>query len=1068
MNRRGQRFASRNRTVPSSPAYETGNCSLPANEQSLIREFIQALAEEIEAIKRGGGGSIITVYDGVFVRREGPFCVYLFSTESPLIVMDDAPAEVEVGGQRFPGQIISVQGSEVAVGIEYDFGKSIAEARLITNLWYLLEALRKRYEEVLAGQRALDTSLAQKLFGFSAPTSLLDNGELNLPPSENPPNEEQLNSIRAACGGDVHFIWGPPGTGKTQTIGFLIAAMLRRNLRVLVVSHTNIATDNAIEKAATFLEATEDYQSGKLVRYGNISPNSNLPEMVVPEKIAERLGQHLKEQLARRQTELSKIKSSLAEFGKVQGLLNQINENQRKMSELEINFQRSGQEHQNYKAREGELIGQLSEAKNKLAEAQAAGKLKRFFLGLDPTKLQTHIAKVEGDLVVTRNTISAALAKHSQLQSAIKLAADEKRRCENESRVMLSRHGLNAESLSARIGQLTKQADEINVAIRTIEQELEALLAKILREAKVIATSLTKATISKQMDDQKFDAVVVDEASMSPMPSLYFAVGRATQKAIVVGDFRQLPPICIADTTMAEKWLGRDIFNQAGIQQAVDAGKSEPRLTLLRRQYRMHHEISSVSNQIFYNGQLADSLSRSSLDNLHSFLSRSPFGENPLVLYDVSSTNPWSSRLQQGGRYNLYSAMLSAELAKRAALSGINSVGVISPYSVHARLIKMMVDDNKQEHLRHLKVSTVHKFQGLEQDVIIFDIAEGPMPRYGPSGLVDGVDLASQAAKLINVSITRPKAQIAVVAHLDYLGSKLRSDSILMRVLSELQRRGTVIDSQEIVDDYFCTDFERWALLLDPHNDEINPDDSTLYTERNFYAYFFADLRQAIREIVIVSPFLTSARAQQFFNLFRYKVAEGIEVRIFTKPKNQQQGDMFRQAELVFDELKRLGVQVIERAGLHEKFAFIDRKIAWEGSLNILSQSEGRSTEHMRRLPFAKTCEELIDLHKFGSDAEVDPGSRRPVQTDRKCEKCGSPKVLVRGPHAIFLGCMDYPKCQCKPEFILRGERIPTDAICPGKDNVPCGKPMYATNGRYGVYLKCFDPNCGATRNIRG
>jgi hypothetical protein len=333
--------------------------------------------------------------------------------------------------------------------------------------------------------------------------------------------------------------------------------------------------------------------------------------------------------------------------------------------------------------------------------------------------------------------------------------------------------------------------------------------------------------------------------------------------------------------------------------------------------------------------------------------------------------------------------------------------------------------------------------------------------------MITGHELDSQAAKLINVAITRSRAQIVVVANLDYLGSKVRPDSILMRVVAELQRRGTVIDSQEVVDDYICADFERWAQLLDPHNDQINPDDRALYTNRNFYAAFFADLRKTNREIVIVSPSLTATRAQHFVSLFRHKVAAGIEVRVFTKPKNQQQGDMLRQAEIVFDELKRIGVQVVERAGLHEKFAFIDRKVAWEGSLNILSQSEGKSTEHMRRLPFAKTCEELIDLHKFGSDTEVEPGLRQPAQTNRKCEKCGSPKVLVRGPQTIFLGCMDFPKCQCKPEFIRRGDRVLTDQPCPGRDKVTCGKPMFATTGRFGVYLKCFDPNCGATRNVK-
>ena len=64
-------------------------------------------------------------YDGSFIRRERPFFVYIFTTESPLIVMDDAPAEVEVGGQRFAGQIISVQGSEVAVGIEHELIKHL-------------------------------------------------------------------------------------------------------------------------------------------------------------------------------------------------------------------------------------------------------------------------------------------------------------------------------------------------------------------------------------------------------------------------------------------------------------------------------------------------------------------------------------------------------------------------------------------------------------------------------------------------------------------------------------------------------------------------------------------------------------------------------------------------------------------------------------------------------------------------------------------------------------------------------------------------------------------------------
>lgn len=37
---------------------------------------------------------------------------------------------------------------------------------------------------------------------------------------------------------------------------------------------------------ANLLLDCEEYRSGKLVRYGNISPNSQLPEMVIHDKIA--------------------------------------------------------------------------------------------------------------------------------------------------------------------------------------------------------------------------------------------------------------------------------------------------------------------------------------------------------------------------------------------------------------------------------------------------------------------------------------------------------------------------------------------------------------------------------------------------------------------------------------------------------------------------------------------------------------------------------------------------------------------------------------------------------------
>ena len=61
-----------------------------------------------------------------------------------------------------------------------------------------------------------------------------------------------------------------------------------------------------------------------------------------------------------------------------------------------------------------------------------------------------------------------------------------------------------------------KRLNEINKAI-------EEIRLSVLKEAKLIATTLTKSYISKEIEEIKFDILIVDEVSMAPMPMLYWA-----------------------------------------------------------------------------------------------------------------------------------------------------------------------------------------------------------------------------------------------------------------------------------------------------------------------------------------------------------------------------------------------------------------------------------------------------------------------------------------------------------------------------------------------------------------
>ena len=60
-----------------------------------------------------------------------------------------------------------------------------------------------------------------------------------------------------------------------------------------------------------------------------------------------------------------------------------------------------------------------------------------------------------------------------------------------------------------------------------------------------------------------------------------------------------------------------------------------------------------------------------------------------------------------------------------------------------------------------------------------------------------------------------------------------------------------------------------------------------------------------------------------------------------------------------------MGVHVIITSGNHHrKLAILDRKVLWEGSLNILSQSYSR--EVMRRIVSTDQAEEMFRFIKLG------------------------------------------------------------------------------------------------------
>lgn len=1051
---------------------------------TIIQEFIQSLDEEIEAIKRGKGGSIVKIFNGRFLRQMSGLFVYIFNLENFLTILDESPAEIEIRRNRYPAQVLLTQNLEVEIGIEHFCGQFIPEAKLQTNLWYLLELLKKKFIECQSGSTKVDFRLSEILFSghqseFKSVTDIIvcencgtknrikkhepnkipicgkcetaigGHTEIHYSSSKDPPNDGQKQAIKDSFSSQISVIWGPPGTGKTKTIAQAIEAHLNAGRRVLLLSHINNAVDEALEKVAEQLKPTAFYTEGKLVRLGkpqeeHLKRMERDYELVLLDKIAEKLGESLTKEKNSLESKKAQLEDVLALYGTA---LQAIKSSRALSSELNALYSDTSESTRRLASVNKEL-SRLEEAqirnRDKLTEAKLAGTIKRIFKGLDPQKIQREIDQTSVTIDSKRRLAREMNARLDELKNSSLTKEREANRAKTEADILLKRLGVSVEELESKKKEFDQRKDVLLARIAEINRQLDEIQKKVLSEAKLVATTLTKTFVAKQFPDMPFDVLILDEASMAPLPHLYWATSRCREFITIVGDFLQLPPICIAEKAIAQKWLRRSIFTVLGIDSVKEAC-SDPRVKLLDTQYRMVPEISVIPNRFFYQNKLKDHPS--------TFNRRLDDGvsESSLVLVETAAINPWCSRLSTGGRFNLYNALVCATLAKRTIGRISNGrIGIVAPYAAQARLINKIAKD--WELLDRVRISTVHRFQGGEEDIIIFDSVEGPGTKVAP--MLDDTKVGSEAEKVLNVAFTRAKNRLYLVAHTKHLISDLHPDSALARIVHYFYQEAEVLGSESLVDNYFTTDFEKWAeALLSPIAPMRKPVSGDFYTERNFWAQFFQDLKTVKERLILLSPFVSVRRSGVLMDYFRAMRERGMDIRIYTRPRNQQIGEMANQADVVIEQLRSIGATVIERRNMHQKVAILDNAIVWEGSLNILSHRD--TGEQMRRFEGESGIEEII------RNLELDEENAAGNITDEKCSKCGMPMVVRKSKYGTFLSCSTYPKCDGKIDIRKRKPSI-VQRVCP-----ECGKPMVIRRSPKGAFLGCSGyPSCKKTMRL--
>lgn len=300
----------------------------------------------------------------------------------------------------------------------------------------------------------------------------------------------------------------------------------------------------------------------------------------------------------------------------------------------------------------------------------------------------------------------------------------------------------------------------------------------VIEDAGVVLATLTNAYFSPLLNGQRFDVVIVEEASMAVLPALFYAACLGRAKTVMVGDPCQLPSIVQSDADYVRQVMGRNIF-----EVTVPEPLRSPFVALLDVQYRMHPVIGALVSDTFYQGKLGHSPEMEECETIAGY---APFAGAPLVVLDLAGQSRCSKSAKGASRLNETNARISAELARQAIRSGAQSVAIITPYVAQVQAIRSILKGEAAAGGR-IECSTVHRFQGRERDVIILDTVDAePM---APGVLLNERGESSSAARLINVAISRARGKLVLVADVEYF-QRRAPGGVMNRVITRACRTG--------------------------------------------------------------------------------------------------------------------------------------------------------------------------------------------------------------------------------------------------------------------------------------
>ncbi|MBA0827331.1 hypothetical protein Goarm_012117, partial [Gossypium armourianum] len=361
--------------------------------------------------------------------------------------------------------------------------------------------------------------------------------------------------------GHVKLIWGPPGTGKTKTVGLLLLVLLRMKCRTITCAPTLIAVMELASRVMRLVSGTLEYETyglGDIVLFGS----------------SERMGMDDHENLLPvfldyRVEMLNKCFSPSTGWNASLSSMIDLLEDPRGQYGRYVTHRELG-------INQDEMDDPLS----------LEGFIKkRFFQYNEQLKfcvvnLSTHLPTARISLQVVTDMMVAL-----DLLRSIK--------------TLLNRYDYGDERLSTATKTCLPVLESLARSFR-VPEYIHKFMIKTLCLDNAYLLFCTASSSSKLHTErtQELDLLVIDEAAqLKECESTIPFQLPGLRQVVLVGDERQLPAM-IRSKISGEAEFGRSMF-----ERLVLLGKKKH---LFNVQYRMHPAISSFPNKEFYDGLIMD------------------------------------------------------------------------------------------------------------------------------------------------------------------------------------------------------------------------------------------------------------------------------------------------------------------------------------------------------------------------------------------------------------------------------------------------------------------------------